>query len=83
MKNIIIIFFFLCFSMTTEIEDEFILESSEPEHYSWDMKPIDPYEHTEIIVDPYAQSDQSPSGSGQQPSYYWPEGREPFGHRAW
>jgi hypothetical protein len=80
MRNLIILFFFLCFSMTTEIEEEMY---PEPEHYSWDMKPIDPYENTEIIVDPYSQSDQSPSGSGQQPSYYWPEEREPSERKVW
>lgn len=28
-------------------------EDSEPEIYHWDLKPLNPYEDTEIITDPY------------------------------
>ena len=30
---------------------------AEPEHYSWDLLPKNPYEDTEIIIDPYAEEE--------------------------
>lgn len=64
MKNCIILFFLIVFAMSTdlEVDEYFDRDGHETEYYSWDLKPIDPYEYTEIIIDPYAsQEDQSPS----------------------
>lgn len=71
MKNTLTLFFLVCFTMSSEIQNEdFFNDDVESEYYSWDMKPIDPYEHTEIIIDPYASlKDQSLSESDPSSAY--------------
>jgi len=69
MRSVITLFFLLCFTLSTEIQIEDDI-GEEAEHYSWDLKPIDPYENTEIIIDPYAsQEGQLPFESDPWSAY--------------
>jgi hypothetical protein len=70
MKTYVAISLLMFFTITEGINGPMI-ESAEPEWYSWDLSPIDPYANTEVIIDPYASPEsQLPSGSVPQFWYY-------------